>query len=708
MQFKDSKGVALAKKMGGRFITPFLITGILVCLINAFIACFLLYKESSVFQQSVRTEVKNQTVDAAAQISEKLAIIMGDVNNFADRITRLENKGDALGFLRHEYYQNSNIFSLAITFNPYGYDKTKKYVSPYYERLSGEDKEFELTGYDEQSVEFSWYHRPLTEGAIWTEPYYEPLNNVLMATYSVPFYQSEQAKENGEKPLGVIPSDVSLDHLTADLKQIQFGSGGYGIIFSSQQNLISHPVFTHVREGENVNSLMQKDGFQYLSKIQSCFAEDLEFAFYNGEVMDNDEDYAACVTIPQTDWILITRMSADMFEMDKDYRRKSNIGAISWIAASIIMIILLLTRYHKINWSQNNVWISVVLVISTVASLEFARSLNTLEEDSTVIITNTAQREAFISNYDALLTQMRLDHPEYIKTGLMVDSLEFVNANNVHLTGTVWERFETPRPKDVLPEIAFNEAIEADLKLAYRQVLKTGEEVIGWHFSVVLRQEFDYSKYPFDHKNIVVRLTASNIGSNVVLIPDLESYEKLGKTDNPAVASDIVLEEWKLKQSYFKYTYQHFNTNFGIDSFGNQDISPELDYSINIERSFLGPFVTTLLPVMVMVCLLYACIVSMPYTPYGELRNNITAVVFTILLAHYSIREHLQINEVVYFEVFYFLLYVIASLFMLVAHHYYRAKALDYNAKYYKRVAIVWYWPLLTSSIYIITIWTYY
>ena len=225
---------------------------------------------------------------------------------------------------------------------------------------------------------------------------------------------------------------------------------------------------------------------------------------------------------------------------------------------------------------------------------------------------------------------------------------------------------------------------------------------------MILRQEFDYSKYPFDHKNIVVRLTASNIGSNVVLVPDLEAYEKLGKTDNPAIADDIVLEEWKLKQSYFKYTYQHFNANFGIDTFRNQDASPELNYSINIERSFLGPFITTLLPVMVMVCLLFACIVSMPYTPYGELRNNITAVVFTILLAHYSIREHLQINEVVYFEVFYFLLYVIASLFMLVAHRYYRAKALDLDAKYYKRVAIVWYWPLLTSSIYIITIWTYY
>lgn len=708
MQLINEKNATLAKNVSGKFITPFLLAGILVCLVNSFIACYLLYKESSVFQKTVRSEVKAQTIDAANQISEKLSVIMNDVNNFADRMTRLENKQDALGFLRHEFYQNSNLFSLSATFKPYSFDPNKEYVAPYYERLSGEDKEFDLTGYDQDSIEFSWYNRPMKEGPIWTEPYYEPLNSVLMATYSVPFYQSEQARDAGEAPIGVIPSDVSLDHLTADLKQIQFGSGGYGIIFSSKKNLISHPVFSLVREGENLNTLRQKDDFKYLNKIDKCFAEDLTYAFYNGEVMENDEDFAACAHIPQTDWLLITRMSADMFQMDKDYRRKSNIGAISWIAASVILIILLLTRHKKITWSHNNVWISIILVTSTIASLEFARSLNTLEEDSTVVITNTSQREAFVSSYDAQLTQMRLDLPEYVETGLMVDSLEFVNANNIHLTGTVWERFEQPRPENVSPEIAFNEAIEADLRLAYRQTLPSGEEVIGWHFSVVLRQELDYSKYPFDHKNIVIRLTASNIGSNTVLIPDLEAYEKLGKTDNPAVSPDIVLEEWTLKQSYYKYTYQHFNTNFGIDTYGVQDISPELNYSIIIERSFLGPFVTTLLPVMVMVCLLYACVVSMPYTPYGELRNNITAVVFTILLAHYSIREHLQINEVVYFEVFYFLLYVIATLFMLIAHSYYRAKALDLNPMRFKRVAIVWYWPLLTSAIYVITIWTYY
>ena len=472
--------------------------------------------------------------------------------------------------------------------------------------------------------------------------------------------------------------------------------------------MISHPVFSNVRESENLESLTKQSEFDYLNRIKGCFENDLDYLFFNGETLKNDEHYAACTLIPHTDWLLITRMSADMFEVDKDFRRKTNIMAISCYSASLIFVILLLTRQRRINWTQNNISISIILVLSTISVLEFARSFNTLEAEDTVIVTSTAQREAFETRYKNRMLQMRIDEPNYVATGLYVDSVEFVNANNVHLTGIVWQKLTKEQQKTLTPKISFNEAIESTIEQQYSKQLEDGSLVVGWHFSIITRQQFDYSKYPFDHKNIVVRLSSADFGSNVVLIPDLESYEKLGKMDNPGIAEDIVLEEWKLVQSYFKYTFQHYNTNFGIDSFANQDISPELNYSINIEREFLGPFVTTLLPVMVMVCLLYACIVSMAYTPYGDLRNNITAVVFTILLAHYSIREHLQIDEVVYFEFFYLLLYLLASSFMLIAHKYYKAEAIRGDSKYYKRIANVWFWPLLTVMIFVTTIMTYY
>jgi hypothetical protein len=524
----------------------------------------------------------------------------------------------------------------------------------------------------------------------------------------VPFYQYESAKLEGKMPMGVVPSDISLDHLTASLKELDLGLGGYGILFSEQQNLISHPVFSHVREMENLRELVSEAEFAYLSKIAGCFESDLDYLFFNGETLDNSEHYAACTKVPYTNWTLITRMSSDMFYMDRDERRQNNIHIIAWGAASFIFLILLMTKLRKLTWTQNNVLLSLTLILSTSLVLEFARSFKTLEQSDNVVITTQAQREAFSSSYSDRLETMHVAKPEYVATGLFVESLEFVNANNVHLTGHAWQKLNVQQRLFIEPKLAFNHTVNSQITEAYRKDLQDGGLLVGWHFSIETRQQFDYSKYPFDHKSIELSFNEADMGGNVILVPDLESYEKLSKMDNPAVSPDIVLDEWQLKSSYFKYRFESYNTNFGLDTFFNQNVAPELNYNINIEREFIGPFVTTLLPVMVMVCLLYACVVSMKYTPYGDLRNNITAVVFTILLAHYSIREHLQIDEVVYFEIFYFLLYLVSSIFMLIAHQYYKAKEETGDGRVYKRIANIWFWPVMTISIFIITILTYY
>jgi len=685
-------------------LTLFLFISVCGFIINSFYQI----QQTRSFSEDVRAQVKAQTLNAAAEVGEELEKIMTSVDRFAREVTATPDKTFVLKLLEDEFAVNEDIYSLNVTFHPYQYQHNVRYFSPYFERLTGIERKYNLVDYDKPYKEFSWYHRPLKEGPIWTEPYYEPQNNVLMTTYSVPFYQYKNAKREGKLPLGVVPSDISLDHLTASLKELDLGLGGYGILFSEQQNLISHPVFSHVREMENLGDLVSETEFAYLSKIAGCFEKDLDYLFFNGETLDNSEHYAACTKVPHTNWTLITRMSSDMFYMDRDERRQNNIHIIAWGAASFIFLILLMTKIRKLTWTQNNILLSVTLILSTSLVLEFARSFKTLEQTDNVVITTQAQREAFSSSYSDRMETMHVATPEYVATGLYVESLEFVNANNVHLTGHAWQKLSASQKTSVEPKLAFNHTVNSKIEEAYRQDLKDGGLLVGWRFSIETRQQFDYSKYPFDHKSIELSFNEADMGGNVILVPDLESYEKLSKMDNPAVSPDIVLDEWLLKSSYFKYRFESYNTDFGLDTFFNQNVAPELNYNINIEREFIGPFVTTLLPVMVMVCLLYACVVSMKYTPYGDLRNNITAVVFTILLAHYSIREHLQIDEVVYFEIFYFLLYLVSSLFMLIAHQYYKAKEETGDGRIYKRLANIWFWPVMTISIFIITILTYY
>ena len=153
-------------------------------------ATFSIYQKHSRFQSEVRSQVKQQTLEAAEQIGSKLAETMAYVDEFATQVTELDDKRQAPALLARTFNENLDLFSLNVTFPPYQYDSQIRYFSPYYERLTGVDRSFQLVDYDKPYVEFSWYHRPMKEGPVWTEPYYEPQNNVLMTTYSVPFFAS--------------------------------------------------------------------------------------------------------------------------------------------------------------------------------------------------------------------------------------------------------------------------------------------------------------------------------------------------------------------------------------------------------------------------------------------------------------------------------------------------------------------------------------
>ncbi|TMP50235.1 hypothetical protein CWB96_22925 [Pseudoalteromonas citrea] len=66
-----------------------------------------------------------------------------------------------------------------------------------------------------------------------------------------------------------------------------------------------------------------------------------------------------------------------MLEMDKDARRLIKIVAVGCYAAAFIFAILLWTRQQKISSAKNNEYISLLLILTTVMVLKFARNFKT-------------------------------------------------------------------------------------------------------------------------------------------------------------------------------------------------------------------------------------------------------------------------------------------------------------------------------------------
>jgi hypothetical protein len=133
----------------------------------------------------------------------------------------------------------------------------------------------------------------------------------------------------------------------------------------------------------------------------------------------------------------------------------------------------------------------------------------------------------FLDDLSASIAEPPTVKPIYLPTGVFLESVKFVNANDVQVSGYIWQVYHDDvhagLSRDfVLPEIV-DSAGTARKEVAYsRRIGK--QQVIGWYIEATLRQKFVYSKYPFDHKTFWLRLWHKDFDRNIVLIPDFKSY----------------------------------------------------------------------------------------------------------------------------------------------------------------------------------------
>ena len=122
------------------------------------------------------------------------------------------------------------------------------------------------------------------------------------------------------------------------------------------------------------------------------------------------------------------------------------------------------------------------------------------------------------------------------------------------------------------------------------------KSVLGWRFKTTLRQQFDYSRYPFDREDVWIRLKSND--STSVLVPDFDSYNSLIPETFPGMDRSFLLEGWEPQKTFFSYRLNSYSTNFGVGNFANSNV-PELYFNVDVKRDFKGPFDSDLLPVMV-------------------------------------------------------------------------------------------------------------
>ena len=371
---------------------------------------------------------------------------------------------------------------------------------------------------------------------------------------------------------------------------------------------------------------------------------------------------------------------------------------------------------RRLAWTAA-IW-SVALLL-TLGTIWYLVNANVREEITFgTPMFDQADVDAYLASHLGPVAGDPGQQPLLIPTGVMIQSIEFLNANNVQVTGFVWQRYASTVPADVtrgfvLPE-AVAEAYQADQAYTFEE---NGTQVIGWYIHATLRQAFDYGHYPFDRQDVWLRLWHRDFDRGVLLVPDFAAYADTDPASLPGLDEQFVYGGWDPETTAFSFATNRYNTSFGYSAVADRDSFPELYFNVGLKRDFLSPFFDHIILTLAVALLLF--VILGLTTNDTELQQRFglntagvvgsaSALLFAVILKHSQIRSVIGSQQVAYLETLPMILYLTILLVALNAI----LLALPLNVKLveYKKniLPVVAYWPFLLGVLLVTTLAVFY
>lgn len=167
-------------------------------------------------------------------------------------------KTEILRLIRSVVDNNPDIYGSTVAYEPYAFSSDYSRFAPYFYKLAS-GMAFTFIPYDYFGSD--WYQIPKElRNPAWSEPYYdEGAGEIVMTTYSVPFYRDV----DGEREfMGVVTADVSLFWLQEIVDSIKIAESGYAFLITKNGTFVSHPD-SDIIMNETIFSIAEResDGF---------------------------------------------------------------------------------------------------------------------------------------------------------------------------------------------------------------------------------------------------------------------------------------------------------------------------------------------------------------------------------------------------------------------------------------------------------------
>jgi methyl-accepting chemotaxis protein-like sensor len=665
-------------------------------------------------QEHALHEAKNTARRIAIEQAGIIGARLQKLTPVAERIAADLSSGalkpeDASARLNQAVEENPDLFEAGIAYLPYAWSSGVRLFSPHAARNGNGINEFQLEQRYDYTT-YAWFKDGIAAGGPhWGEPYLGGATKTLVVGYSVPFYRKDDPSKT---PIGLVRTNLSLDQIQRIVSSLGLGETGYAFLLSRKGVYLSDPVADYMREQRTIFDVAQ----EYKDEGRIRLGEKV-LAGERGEEegrsgVTGQATWMFTEPIPISGWSIGTVFMKNEMLLEPQALRRSLIRIECCVVMFLLLLSVLWLRGHEAT--NKTLWYMVAAAsLTLVAGISAMWWLTLHYPDRNgevgVHIYGTANLQKFLTM--TAKSAASGAPPEQVRTGIFVRTMRLGTANDVLVTGSVWQRYDS-KLKEFTPGFTIPNAETLDAKETYHT--KSGDQdIVGWDFKANLREPFAGSfKYPFDRAMMRVRIAPKGFYKNIVLTPDLDSYQLLVPTSLPGTDKSLVLPGWSLISSYFNYSPIDTGTSFGMDASLEQARGQELGFTMIAQRSFLDPFVSSVMPLIVVAALLFGMLIVVSkqsekvaatgFKGGDVLRSGVT-LLFPALVAQVNMRTKIGSSTVLYIEYFYFVLYTAilavsanALLFTLKGHGF-----SNYRDNIIPKLI---FWPALLGAFFIVTL----
>lgn len=661
-----------------------------------------------------------KTQEIANSIDDNLAKLVFIANELAEDLHEdaLDEKA-VESMLKRSALNHNGFYALGVAFDLYQLSPRLRLFAPFVRQDGSSyitdrvDNYYDYMSNSRPNLENDenehWFKQALEGKRGWLPPLYDTVYQQYALKYVTPL--TGHTKLNAMK--GVVFLDIGLEWIRQQVESHDVGDNGYAIIINEYNQALYHGLKGPQKVVDDLDE-----------RISPAYIADFKTGQLGKNALTGSPAWLHRYPVGNTGWYVLTVMNVDLsnkhlFDGGQERQIMHKSDLIAWIvnAVTLCLLIYIWMVVIRRQLSVSHLWqhsfiVSFLFSLGIIAIWICEHYAPTPALSHSLVLSNRAIVDQFQDDYAINSLEEYKAPPLYIPTGLFIQSIEFLNASNVALTGYLWQRYPLNYEEVIEQGVIFPEAIQTTMNASYER-REANEIVKGWYFETTLRELFDYSVYPFDRQSVWVRLWHKNFADNVILVPDFKSYDSLNPSALPGIERDFVLSGWSLSKTFYDMRVNTYNTNFGNIAFTSRDKMPELYFNIELSRDFLNPFIAHLFPLVVVLLMLFAIMVTISR---NEIRKELfgfnvstiiascSALFFVVLIAHVQLRGELSTNSIVYLEYFYLVSYIVLLLITVDAILFSWDVPIGFLKFQDNLVPKLIYWPLLLACFFACTV----